>query len=448
MCFILVFQLPNALNMIFHRSWRQRDAEPATKLQSDIERLESDKNEDRITADEFAKQRDDLKAAHAAQAAELGRQQTQRAERIASWLNLYIPIGWLPYGAMSCAVGNVWPALLGTLGAGLIGAVSLLRSYRTTMRLYTGQFTSGKVRREPAIAAVRTKPADMKFLERRLPGLSEHASAIALANFRSITRAPEAKMLLLTPAILVIVFGSMLLTGSVTPQEQFRPLIGFGTIATIQLTIMQLIGNQFGLDRDGFRVLVLSAAPRRDILLGKNLSIAPLSLVLGAIALVMLQALYPMRTIHLLATLAEFAAMFLICGLIGNFTSILAPMPVAAGSLKPVHPKVIPVLLQFLFFLIFPVVFGIAMFPLGLELLFGYLNDRAEAGKLPSGGMFGLEPLSHHLGWLASIPIYLLSALVQLAIVCWAYRYVIRWQGGLLQRREQKILSVVTSKIE
>jgi hypothetical protein len=93
-------------------------------------------------------------------------------------------------------------------------------------------------------------------------------------------------------------------------------------------------------------------------LLGKNVSIAPLALVLGVITLVLLQAIYPMQVTHFLATLAELGALFLFCSLIGNFTSIIAPMPVAAGSLKPVHPKVIPILLQLLFFCLFPIVFG------------------------------------------------------------------------------------------
>jgi hypothetical protein len=393
-------------------------------LQADIEQLDRARTAGTISAEEFSKQRDALQAAHLAQAQERNRQRLARAEQIAAQINMCVPIGWLPYGAMSCANGRILPALFGILGAGLIGAGSLWRSYRTTLRLYTGQFTSGSARRAPAPTAVKTPPADMSFLERRLLGLSEHTSSIAVANFRSLTRAPEAKMLLLTPAIMVIIFGSMLLTQSVKPAEFLRPLLGFGAIAMVLLTIMQLIGNQFGLDRDGFRMLVLSAAPRRDILLGKNLSIAPLALVLGTVALAMLQALYPMRITHFIATLTELVALFLVCSLVGNFTSILAPMPVAAGSLKPVHPKAIPVLLQLLFFMLFPIIFGIAMFPLGLELLL------------------------HHFGWLTAVPIYFLGAVVQLAIVCWVYRFVIRWQGQLLQSREQRILSVVTSKVE
>ena len=420
MSFILFFQLPNLLNLVVHRKMSGQDAS-ATELRTALEQLEQSRNKGQISADDFSKQRDALQAAHTAQAEELSRQRGQNAERIISQINMILPIGWLPYGAMSCAYGNVLPAFLGTFGAGLIGAGSLWRSYRTTLRLYTGQFTSGGARRKPVAAPVKATPADMSFLERQLPGLSPHASAIGLANFRSITRAPEAKMLLLTPAIMVIVFGSMLLTRSMDPPNWVRPFMAFGAIAMILLTIMQLIGNQFGLDRDGFRMLVLSCAPRRDILLGKNMSIAPLALVLGTIALAMLQVLYPMPKSHFLATLAELVALFLVCSMVGNFTSILAPMPIAAGSLKPAHPKAMTVVIHLLFFFLFPMIFGVAMIPLGLELL---------------------------LQRLTVIPIYFLGAMFQLAVVCWAYRAVIGWQGRLLQSREQKILSVVTSKVE
>ena len=62
-------------------------------------------------------------------------------------VNLVLPPGWLPLGIRGLAEGNVLPALLGTLGLTLIGSASLRRAYRTTLRLYTGQFSSGKARR-------------------------------------------------------------------------------------------------------------------------------------------------------------------------------------------------------------------------------------------------------------------------------------------------------------
>src|SRR5439155_1669800 len=72
-------------------------------------------------------------------------------------------------------------------------------------------------------------------------------------------------------------------------------------LAMILLTLSQCVGNQFGFDRGGFRALVLSGAPHRDILMGKNLAAAPLALALAALVLVVLQVLAPLRLDHALA---------------------------------------------------------------------------------------------------------------------------------------------------
>src|SRR5206468_7346 len=152
---------------------------------------------------------------------------------------------------------------------------SLLRSYCTTERQYSGQLSSGKTRTASVAVARKTwlRPA---FLEREVPWLSEQAAAIALACFRSLTRAPEAKMLLLTPVFMVVIFGSMLLRRNADPSEFLRPLYASGGILMILFSLVQLSGNQFGFDRSGFRTFVLSSASRKDILLGKNLSVMPL----------------------------------------------------------------------------------------------------------------------------------------------------------------------------
>src|SRR5205823_4127472 len=123
--------------------------------------------------------------------------------------NMVLPIGWLPYGAMSLADGRIWPAPLCALAMGLIGAASLWRAYRTTVRLYTGDFTAGsKIARADAMpvpAAPTRAPAN--WLEAGLPWLSEPAAVIALGGLRSLTRAAEAKMVLLTPILMLIFFG-------------------------------------------------------------------------------------------------------------------------------------------------------------------------------------------------------------------------------------------------
>ena len=87
------------------------------------------------------------------------------------------------------------------------------------------------------------------------------------------------------------------------------------------------MANQFGFDRDGFRVFVLCAASRRDILLGKNLSFAPLVLAMAAILLTVVEVVCPLRFEHLLSMVPQFVSMYLLFCLLTNLISIYAPMP-------------------------------------------------------------------------------------------------------------------------
>ena len=87
----------------------------------------------------------------------------------------------------------------------------------------------------------------------------------------------------------------------------------------------------FVLDRGGFRVFVLSPVPRRDILLGKNLAVAPIALVLCSFIAVLIEVLYPMRIDHLLALAPHWISMYLLFCMLMNLMSILAPMRPLAG---------------------------------------------------------------------------------------------------------------------
>ncbi len=207
--------------------------------------------------------------------------------------------------------------------------------------------------------------------------------------------------------------------------EAIRPLLAFGAMTIFLLSMIQLVGNQFGFDRSGFRVFVLCPACRRDILLGKNLAFAPLVLALGAIMIAFIQVVYPMRLDHFLALLPQFISMYLLFCMLANLLSILVPMPIAQGSLKRANPKLIPILLQGVFVLfLFPLVLAPTLLPLGVE--------------------FALEKL----GWIKGVPICLVLSLVECVVVVYVYRLVLTWQGALLHAREQKILEIVTTKAE
>jgi hypothetical protein len=326
---------------------------------------------------------------------------------------------------MNATQGAAVPAVLAFLGMATIGAASLRWAHRTTIRMYQGEYTARKSGPVPAAAAPARAAGEAGTLlvERHLPGLSEPVSAIALGCFRSLVRSPEAKMMLLTPLLLGAVFGSTFVRGQNNLPAPARPLIASGGILLVLAGMLQLMGNQFGLDRDGFRVFVLCAASRRDILLGKNLSFAPLALGLSALLVILVQLLCPLRLEHFLSMFPQLISMFLLFCLVTNMVSIYTPMHIAAGSLKPSNVKMVPVLLQ-------------------LAMIFCLLPLSQVPVLLP----LGIEALLEWQGWTAGFPVCLVLSLVECAAVIFIYRVVLDWEGGLFQAREQRILETVTNR--
>jgi ABC-2 type transport system permease protein len=421
--FVLIVQLPNLVT----QRWRPRQLpEDRIEMQKEIEKLDRDLAANKIEKGEYRKQSQAVRNKYRNR--RRSNLEMEDVVRVAGRVNLAVPIGWLPYGAKTSAEGRVLPSILGALGLTLIAAASLRRSYMTTLRLYRGEFGSSRPsprHKGPVgiVEAVASSPAPA-FLEKRLPWLTEEASVVTLASFRSLTRAPEARILFLSPVFMVLIFGSMILRGNADPHELLRPLIATGGIGMILLVLSQLAGNQFGFDRNGFRTYVLSPAERRNILIGKNLALAPIALGLTFIFVLLVQLVYPMRIDHFVATLVQPVPMYFIFCVVENFLSMLAPMPVAPGSLKPVKPKGIQVLIHIGFLFLFPLALSPTLIPLGLEFLLDWT------------------------GWSTWFPVYLAVILAECAAVAALYPAALDWQGGILQQRERQILEVVTSKSE
>jgi hypothetical protein len=334
-----------------------------------------------------------------------------------------LPPGWLPLGAVLAVEGSAWPALLGTLGMSLIGAASLYRGYHTTLRIYTGAYSSGKVGAVPSSAPRPAEKPISNLVERQLPWLDEQTSAVALATFRGMLRAPEVKMMCIGPIILVIVFGAMFFTKQMDVPLLFRPLLAFAGLFMVFVCAIQLVGNQFGWDRGGFRMFVLSPAPRRRILLGKNLAFAPLLLGLGACLMIVLQVLAPLRLTDVLALFPLALSMFLLFCMQANLLAILVPLRIAPGAFKPANTPLVPVLMQLAFFMIMPAVLSLALVPFLLAML---LEWTRLVGP----------------GW----PIALVLGVLECAVVVLAYRMCLDWEGELFHERELAILEKVVAK--
>jgi ABC-2 type transport system permease protein len=427
--FILVAQLPNLMNYFAMGGTARQQQDRSNTFRQELEALNRTAASKRWNAAELKRRQQELLKKFQLEREQSDRRTFARWERVTRLANAIIPFGWLPLGVVSAAEGQVLPSILGLLGMTLIGTVSLWRAYRTTIGIYVGQTSNRKGRPAPAPAAsVAPRPSARKtgdlLVEAHLPGVSEPVSAIALGGLRSLIRSPEAKMMLLSPVIMIPIFGSMVWRGRHDMAELMRPLVAIGGMGVVLLGMLQLMSNQFGFDRDGFRVFVLCAASRRDILLGKNLAFAPLVLGMAAIVLAAVQVLCPMRVDHFVAMFPQYLSMFLLFCLVTNLVSIYAPFPIAPGSLKPANPKATTVLLQMVMtFILIPLTQGPTLLPLGLEVIL------------------------RRLGWPEAAPICLVLSLVECGVVVLIYLLSMELLGDRLQAREQAILDTVTKRV-
>lgn len=420
--FILLAQLPNLLNFFAAGSPRDQ-ANRSTALVNEMKKLERAFQAKEFDAMEHLRRQQKLMQDYQLAQKQAGDESARHWERTARLLNVALPVGWLPMGVMYAAAGTVLPSLPALLAMALIGTASLWRAYYTTIGIYQGRFTSQKGRPAPASAPGGTRRPGILSLDARLPGLTEPVSAVALAGLRSLLRSPETKMTLLTPIIMSGIVGSMLWNQRHSIPETFRPLVAFGAMVQVLLGVLQQLGNQFGFDRDGFRVFVLCSAPRRDILLGKNLSFLPLALGMGAILLLILQIVCPMSLEHFFGMIPQYVSMFLLCCMFTNLLSIYAPVHVPAGSLKPSNMKLTTALVQIAMFLVlFPLTQGVTLLPLGIEMMLRLV------------------------GWGSGVPVFFLLSLLEFAAVVLLYHLALNWQGALYQSREQRILDVVTNR--
>ncbi|MBM3834262.1 MAG: ABC transporter permease [Verrucomicrobia bacterium] len=336
----------------------------------------------------------------------------------------YVPPLWVANGAMGLASGNAWPALWHTGAAFAIGALGLGRAYRSTIRFYQGKDTSlpsTEARRKTDLRSGTRK----RFLERRLPAIPEQAAALSLAFFRSMIRAPEVRMAVLMNLIMAVVLSVIFFARSRrTPEEFVKPFGAAGAVGFTFLGMVQLLFNQFGFERDGFRALVLLPIRRQHTLIAKNISFFPIAIGVGLVVLAIVASAIGFSVLVFLAACLQLIAMFLLLSIAGNYVSIIAPYRIEAGSLKPTKAPLKTSLLIFFAHLLFPV----AMIPI----------------LLPPALAWGIEKL----GWFASAPVNASLSLLLVAMTGGFYWLSIQGLGSLLQRREKDILQVVTREIE
>ena len=338
-------------------------------------------------------------------------------------LHRAVPFLWVGGGAMSLAEGSPWPAILGAGGGFALAGLGLGAAYRSTRRFYEGS-TAGAAkkrrqkRREPALRR-------RNLLERIVPGVPEEVGVLTLASFRSLSRATEVRMGLLSEVFWLLLFGGMtFMRRSDIPGGNAAVFVATGAVVVPFFGLIQLFLNQFGFDRAGFRSLVLSPMPRTQILLGRNLAMFPIAATLAVLFLLIATVALRLEAATVAAAVLLLPGAFLLFSVVGNLTSTLLPYRIAIGSLKPTKlPTAMRVML-----VVEHLLFPVAVAPLFIPALAGMLF--AGAGWLPAG------------------PTALVFAAVELIIILAVYRLALPSLGDMLQQRETRILQVVTQEVE
>lgn len=408
--FVLLTQVPSLINMTAGSSSREE-----YRRERDARReLEGTAGEDGPDRERAAALLADM---HAEEVAE-----SLAFDRAVLLGTMIVPLGWMPYGMRSTFERRWLPGSLCVLGLFLITGWSLRRSYRATLvSIVSGGAAAAS--REPTAADLQPAVASggSLLVQRSLPFVSERASGIAFTGLRSLLRAPEAKMLMLSPVLILGLCGVLIARSeNLGMISSFAPTMGLGAIALGLLSIAQLLQNQFGLDREGFRAYVMSPVSRRDILLGKNLATAPLGMGAGLVALVGLQILIPTDLPHFVGSCLQLPSAYMLLCLVGNTISILGPMRLRETNMRAANPSVKTILWQILAVFLIPIVLTPLMIPGGVEF---FLPDS---------------------GWTQVIPIYPAMHLIGLALIVVLYRWGLARQGELLQEREQRILELLT----
>ena len=344
------------------------------------------------------------------------------SDEASEWLlatNLALPPGWLAYGAYQVKRDRYWPAVAGTLGLLAIVAWSLRRSYRSALHVYRRtQRRRRTSRSEPAPGSRTRRRLIAEAYWRAFPAIP---ATVGRASLRQWFRSPHGKQALLTP-ILVLLFAAL---AGLRLEEisKAQPYLGLGLAAFGSFGPVVFANNVFGWDRGGFRVLLATDPPRHLVLLGKNLGLMPITLGPGIALVVAVQLLWPQPATHFLACILQLVVFCLVFLMIGNHFSITAPWAASFTSLKQRGEAVASNLGTFL---AGALAVGVIM--------------------LATMGVLALERLIADVAW--PIPLYLISAVLELGLAAAWYRHVLLHQAETLPGQEERILEAITTPVD
>jgi hypothetical protein len=335
--------------------------------------------------------------------------------RHADWIPA---LRWTPPGAIAYVLstglqaGHAAGYAFALAGVSLCTALLIFVTYWLSRR---SVLSGGGGRR---VRAKRVQPAGGTYTGWEFPLLAPAVSAVVEKELRYVMRNAQLRMMSLMPLVLVVIRlvnrRSLEQVGSGSHFGTDFSRYGEGLLATggilyVFLILAGLFCNQFAFESAGMRTLVLSPAPRKTILLGKNIAMAIVLLTFSAGLLLVNELVFRDLTPGaLLFVVLSFFTFLPLTAIVGNWLSLRFPKRMKFGKRANVAGVV-----------------GLLLIPLMLVLALPPLAATA-AGVIA-------QSLLIEYATLALLAVLLIGF----------YLLVIDSQGESLQRRELEILEAV-----
>jgi hypothetical protein len=363
------------------------------------------------------------------------------ASAVEGWQTLFPPL-WFAAGVVGTLHGASSAWWLTTIMFA-ISWLSLRGNYRTTLKYYRDGFSGGaepsstsnyrsqnaarKARRSKELPVTPSSlhPPSAIPMEWRLPGVSDAVSAVVMQTWLSLRRAPELRLMLIAP--LAQPFLGLFIARAMGSQQSdaFRSLVTYGMAGLSLYTASGILGNQFGLDRAGFRAWVLSPLARTDLLHGRNVAFGVPAWLAASVLVLTVGIWWGIPWSHvilLLMALTAFVPWYL---LVLDLMAIYSPFALAPGGLEPKHFSWKHIAINLLLSTLLPALLAWCLLPLGVDGLVRLLVPSWPA--LPIAGVAGC------LG---------------IGLSVWAYGKLLPLLAGCLVRRELEILKTVTATVD
>jgi len=252
-------------------------------------------------------------------------------------LHLIPYLSWLPGSLAGNAVGAGAGADQHGLWLGIGGLLAWACVTSTLLwQRFAAQYSGEAISDSPAPAVVK-KREKRQFIGEERPGLfSPQVTAVAVKEFRYLTRNGFAFLTLIVPPLMVVFFTLQFGPGSMLKEHSVKPGLFFpGIMAYLILILLSPAYNSFAYESKGIQTYFMAPVPFRVVLLGKNLFLAGLVAVELALSLSLLtwRIGWP-GTPLFAATIA--AGTFAVSGqlVIANWSSLSFPKKMEIGKMK------------------------------------------------------------------------------------------------------------------